>query len=143
MKIRKNYFEDIIEEKKTYEIRNGNRSFQIGDHLGLNEITEETLGVDRKTRNLCSLDMWSCRSGSARSQTEGRRQCQCTEGLEGSRSTNDKVEKKERPGRTSVHAAEKNVPEPKDKTWKKTTCPACGRECWDRLLPDWLTDEFY
>lgn len=37
----------------------------------------------------------------------------------------------------------KNVPEPQDKTWKKTTCPACGRECWDRLLPDWLTDEFY
>ena len=35
----------------------------------------------------------------------------------------------------------KNVPEPKDKTWKKTACPACGRECWNRLLPDWLTEE--
>lgn len=24
----------------------------------------------------------------------------------------------------------RNIPEPKDKTWKLTTCPTCGRECW-------------
>lgn len=48
LKIRKNYFKDIIEGKKTYEIRIRNRDFQIGDYLGLNEITEETLSVNRK-----------------------------------------------------------------------------------------------
>ena len=29
----------------------------------------------------------------------------------------------------------KNVPQPKDPEWKLTTCPACGRECWERPLP--------
>lgn len=33
-----------------------------------------------------------------------------------------------------------NVPEPRDKAWKRTACPACGRECWDRPLPVWLTE---
>lgn len=36
-----------------------------------------------------------------------------------------------------------NVPEPKDKTWSKTTCQNCGRECWDRPLPAWLTEEMF
>lgn len=25
-----------------------------------------------------------------------------------------------------------NVPHPKSKSWKLTTCKGCGRECWDR-----------
>lgn len=28
-----------------------------------------------------------------------------------------------------------NVPEPRNPTWKRTTCPVCGRECWERPLP--------
>lgn len=31
-----------------------------------------------------------------------------------------------------------NVPEPKDKSWKLTTCPICKRACWDRITPDFL-----
>ncbi len=30
----------------------------------------------------------------------------------------------------------KNVPRPTDTTWKKTTCPKCGKACWDRPLPE-------
>lgn len=29
-----------------------------------------------------------------------------------------------------------NIPNPKDKSWKLTTCRGCGRECWDRPIPD-------
>lgn len=29
----------------------------------------------------------------------------------------------------------RNVPEPRDSTWKKTTCPRCKKACWDRPLP--------
>lgn len=32
----------------------------------------------------------------------------------------------------------KNIPEPNDKSWVLTTCPACGRESWERPVPDWL-----
>lgn len=31
-----------------------------------------------------------------------------------------------------------NVPEPKDESWKLTTCPMCKRACWDRITPDFL-----
>ena len=48
LKIRKDYFEDIIEGRKTYEIRNGNRGFRAGDYLGLNEITDESAGRERR-----------------------------------------------------------------------------------------------
>lgn len=34
----------------------------------------------------------------------------------------------------------KNVPEPNDKSWTLTTCPVCGRECWERPIPDWLRE---
>lgn len=37
----------------------------------------------------------------------------------------------------------KNVPRPKNKTWKLTTCPECGSECWDRPLPYGFTDEMF
>lgn len=36
-----------------------------------------------------------------------------------------------------------HVPRPSDKTWKKTTCPGCGRECWDRPLPDGFTEGMF
>lgn len=36
-----------------------------------------------------------------------------------------------------------NVLRPSDKTWKKTTCPDCGRECWDRPLPEGFTDDMF
>lgn len=28
-----------------------------------------------------------------------------------------------------------NVPHPKNKNWKLTTCKGCGRECWDVPYP--------
>lgn len=28
-----------------------------------------------------------------------------------------------------------NVPYPKNKSWKLTTCKGCGRECWDKPYP--------
>ncbi len=34
----------------------------------------------------------------------------------------------------------KNVPEPHDQGWKLTSCPVCGRECWERPLSDWLRE---
>lgn len=37
-------------------------------------------------------------------------------------------------------ALRKNVPEPNDLSWTLTTCPACGRECWKRPVPDWLLE---
>ena len=36
-----------------------------------------------------------------------------------------------------------NVPRPSDKAWKKTACPECGRECWDRPLPEGFTEEMF
>jgi hypothetical protein len=36
-----------------------------------------------------------------------------------------------------------NVPRPSDKTWKKTTCPVCGKECWDRPLPEGFIEEMF
>ena len=36
-----------------------------------------------------------------------------------------------------------NVPRPSDKTWKKTICPICGKECWDRPLPDSFIEEMF
>ena len=29
---------------------------------------------------------------------------------------------------------QKNVPEPKDRTWQLTTCPRCGQPCWDNPI---------
>ena len=37
----------------------------------------------------------------------------------------------------------KNVPEPKDKTWKLVTCPKCGCECWKTPLPQGFTEEMF
>lgn len=28
-----------------------------------------------------------------------------------------------------------NIPEPKDRSWKSSVCPRCGRPCWDKPLP--------
>lgn len=37
----------------------------------------------------------------------------------------------------------KNVPIPADKTWKKTNCPKCGSECWERPLPEGFTEDMF
>ena len=36
-----------------------------------------------------------------------------------------------------------NIPEPKDKSWTLSTCPRCGRECWDRPLPEGFSEETF
>ncbi len=36
-----------------------------------------------------------------------------------------------------------HVPKPKDKAWKKTVCPNCGRECWDRPLLEGLIEDMF
>lgn len=36
-----------------------------------------------------------------------------------------------------------NVPHPTDKTWRLTVCSECGRECWDRPLPDGFKKEMF
>ena len=36
-----------------------------------------------------------------------------------------------------------NIPSPSNPAWKHTTCPKCGKECWDRPLPEgFLPDMF-
>lgn len=37
----------------------------------------------------------------------------------------------------------RNVQNPKDKTWKLTSCPQCGIECWDRPLPEGYTADMF
>lgn len=37
----------------------------------------------------------------------------------------------------------KNVPNPKDNTWKLVTCPECGSECWDRPLPEGFEENMF
>ena len=37
----------------------------------------------------------------------------------------------------------KNVPRPTNRTWKLTTCPKCGEECWDRPLPEGYKEEMF
>lgn len=31
----------------------------------------------------------------------------------------------------------KNVPNPKSGTWKKSTCPVCGSDCWETDTLQW------
>lgn len=40
LKIEKQYFEQIVLGKKTFEVRRNDRDFHEGDYLGLNEITD-------------------------------------------------------------------------------------------------------
>lgn len=40
LKIEKKYFDQIVEGKKTFEVRKNDRDFHVGDYLGLNEITD-------------------------------------------------------------------------------------------------------
>lgn len=37
----------------------------------------------------------------------------------------------------------KNIPNPKNKDWKLTTCPECGRECWEVPLPPGFSKELF
>lgn len=41
LKIREEYFEEILEGRKPYEIRKNDRKYGVGDYLGLNEIDED------------------------------------------------------------------------------------------------------
>lgn len=36
-----------------------------------------------------------------------------------------------------------NVLYPINDTWKKTTCPKCNSECWDRRLPPGITEDMF
>ena len=36
-----------------------------------------------------------------------------------------------------------NVPSPSDKSWRKVICPSCGKECWDRPLPEGFAEEMF
>ena len=36
-----------------------------------------------------------------------------------------------------------NVPLPKEPNWKLTICLQCGRECWDRPLPEGSIAEMF
>lgn len=36
-----------------------------------------------------------------------------------------------------------HIPQPGDPGWKLTTCPECGRECWERPLPGWLKEGMF
>ncbi|MEG0944374.1 MAG: DUF3850 domain-containing protein [Angelakisella sp.] len=38
LKCEHGYFEDIISGKKTFEVRNNDRGFKVGDFLGINEV---------------------------------------------------------------------------------------------------------
>lgn len=44
LKIEKQYFEAVASGRKTFEVRNNDRNFMVGDFLALNEVT-----IDRKT----------------------------------------------------------------------------------------------
>lgn len=37
----------------------------------------------------------------------------------------------------------KNVPYPQNDTWKKSVCPKCHAECWDRRLPPGFTEDMF
>lgn len=37
-------------------------------------------------------------------------------------------------GGTLTMSMKKNIPEPKHKDWKLTTCPRCGQQCWESEL---------
>lgn len=37
----------------------------------------------------------------------------------------------------------RNVPRPTDKSWIPAKCPTCGRECWDRPLPEGFSEDMF
>lgn len=41
LKIEKQYFEAVASGRKTFELRNNDRNFAVGDFLALNEVTRE------------------------------------------------------------------------------------------------------
>ena len=40
LKCESKYFKDVVEGEKTFEIRNNDRNFHVGDFVGLNELTD-------------------------------------------------------------------------------------------------------
>jgi len=39
LKIKQEYFEDVVSGRKTFEVRKNDRNFRVGDFLALNELT--------------------------------------------------------------------------------------------------------
>lgn len=46
LKIESQYFKQIIEGNKTFEVRKNDRDFYAGDYLGLNEITDHPCNAE-------------------------------------------------------------------------------------------------
>ena len=51
LKIESKYFEDIASGKKTFEVRNNDRNFIVGDFLALNELNKT--GEHKETGRCC------------------------------------------------------------------------------------------
>ncbi len=47
LKIKPNYFEDVVSRKKTFEIRKNDRAFHLGDYLALNELNDNGILTGR------------------------------------------------------------------------------------------------
>lgn len=52
LKIDKQFFVDILDDLKTFEIRYNDRNFQVGDFITLEEITEEREYTGRKVSGI-------------------------------------------------------------------------------------------
>lgn len=46
LKIESEFFKKIVEGTKTFEVRKNDRNFQVGDYLGLNEVTLDPSNLD-------------------------------------------------------------------------------------------------
>ena len=56
LKIDSKYFEDVASGKKTFEVRNNDRDFHVGDFLALNELTPHACnekGEHKETGRCC------------------------------------------------------------------------------------------
>lgn len=49
LKIEPNYFGDIIDGKKAFEIRENDRNFKVGDYLALNELDDSRTGYSGRS----------------------------------------------------------------------------------------------
>lgn len=56
LKCESKYFEDVASGKKTFEVRNNDRDFRVGDFLALNELTPHSCnkkGEHKETGRCC------------------------------------------------------------------------------------------
>lgn len=47
LKIKSNYFEDVVSGRKTFEVRKNDREFHLGDYLALNELAANGIETGR------------------------------------------------------------------------------------------------